>query len=544
MKHSYNSREQKIYLDYYKVSDAELQKIVENKKSYRDEIIVVIEDILVERGLLIQITLDPIKYEIGTYVAERFYEYNATKETVLEKIQNKYNLNEEEATKAIEQVYEEKKVEVLNKFPLKVPFDESGKIILIGMVLASLVDAFLIRKNVTSYLTYSGFFYFSIIRIVIVLFAAIYCGYRSYQLKREPISWVIFGLCCPVLAIIFISLARYKHPKEIHNLIKSIEEGYKKQVTQTINRESVDSRELVIQGIQEEMKALYEKIIVNYYVYKKLPTDSDKPDFTSCENKTYSFRYPNLIIWPAAIISLILIFSFVNSGIVAIMTVGLIVCYSVIVLVTKILSKKYLERYMQYETLGLVLLGYVLILLWYSWQSDNILSGISILLFSILLITLVSGYLVMMPKYFIGIHPMKIINDGKLYIFTRIEIVGIALFYYFLFVLTLSCIIGLSRLMEGSNRFHYLFWLYFHLPGKGLVSYYYIAFFTGASLILYAIRKHRTYFRVMVTGISWLFLVFSIYYGPRYLGLSKTDQKIKKSLIQEEVKQQKDHNFN
>lgn len=63
MKHSYNSREQKIYLDYYKVSDAELQKIVENKKSYRDEIIVVIEDILVERGLLTQITLDPIKYE-------------------------------------------------------------------------------------------------------------------------------------------------------------------------------------------------------------------------------------------------------------------------------------------------------------------------------------------------------------------------------------------------------------------------------------------------------------------------------------------------
>ena len=69
MKHSYNSREQKIYLDYYKVSDAELQKIVENKKSYRDEIIVVIEDILVERGLLTQITLYPIKYEIGTYVA-------------------------------------------------------------------------------------------------------------------------------------------------------------------------------------------------------------------------------------------------------------------------------------------------------------------------------------------------------------------------------------------------------------------------------------------------------------------------------------------
>jgi hypothetical protein len=529
MKPSYNAHQQKIYDDYFREPDSELQKILDNKENYRNEVIAVVGDIMNERGP------NPVNYALESYIIERLYEYDKTKEKVVEEIQKKFNVTAEESSEAVERVLENKKEEVLIKFPYKVKFDDDAILIVVGMFISSILDRFILHYGSLRELNVTFFYSFTYIYLAIMLTGAVYCGIKSYKLNRDIIVWMIFGLCTPMLSVLVISCMRPKHPRAIRNFIKVLEEDYRRKVRNVINRESIEDRKSKVAEVFANLEYLYEKMIVNYYVYKQTPDEQDISLLTPRMGEKYKLRFPNLIIVLALVISSILIFSFVESVIPSIAAFVVMALYSTWMLSGKFLLKGYHAKFRQYEVVGFVLLGYTFLLLIYSWLFNiYYLYGVSLFLFGSILIPLTLGYAIIAYWEFIGIDLMKIINDGKLYIFSRVEIIYIMLCFYFVFISSVGCILRLSSRMEGRHYFYKLSEILSYLPGRQF-AFLYLVIFAWAAAILYARRRHGTYLRVLLTSCALILLSFLIQFNTH---LIYKEESIKKSMIQEEVKTQ------
>jgi hypothetical protein len=529
MKPSYNAHQQKIYEDYSREPDSELQKILDNKENYQNEVVIVVGDILDERGP------DHVDYMLESYIIERLYEYDRKKETVVEEVQKKFNITLEESKKAVEKVLENKKEEVLTQFPYKVKFDENVIFLLIGMFILSLIDRIIIHDYPFRNYNLSTFLSFTYIRVAIMLAGGGYCGYKAFVLNRNIIGWMLFGLCIPMLSVLSIAFLRPNHSLAIRNFIKLLEENYRSRVKNIINHESIEDRKSKVAEVYADIESLYNKIIVNYYVYKQSPAEQDISMLTPHMEENFKFRYPNIIIISASIISSVLIFSFVESVFAAIAAFVMMVLYSAWMLSGKFLLKGYHAKYRQYEVAGFVLLGYTFLLLIYSWLFNIFyLFGISLFLFGVILIPMTLGYAIIAYREFIGINIIKIINDGKLYIFSRFEIFAIMLCFYFVFLASIGCVLRLSSLMEGHHYFYKIFGLLSYLPGRPF-AFLYLILFAWTAAVLYAKRGHGTYLRALVTSCALILLSVLIQFNTKPIFKA---EDVKKSMIQEQVRTQ------